>query len=114
MALTVKDVEEFQAYLRGVMDRADHHAGAVKEIALALAGAIIWRKDGDSPIKVMIHNGETKNVLWAQIGGSRYAFSYDHSTGQIEMRQGTTQGQTLHTFSNATPLSYIYQIFESL
>ncbi|WP_355508252.1 hypothetical protein [Xanthomonas cannabis] len=26
------------------MERADHHAGSIKEIALALTGAIIWRK----------------------------------------------------------------------
>lgn len=114
MALTVNDVEELQAYLCGVMERADHHAGAVKEVALALTGAIIWRKDDDGPIKVMAQNGETKNVLWVHVGGSRYAFSYNHATGQIELRQGTTQGPTLHSFSNATPLSEIFQIFEAL
>lgn len=114
MALTVKDVEELQAYLCGVMERADHHAGAVKEIALALTGAIIWRKDDDAQIKVMAQNGETKNVLWVHIGGARYAFSYNHGTSQIEMRKGTTQGATLHTFSNATSLSDLYRIFEKL
>lgn len=114
MALTVKDVEELQAYLRGVMERADHHAGSVKEIALALTGAIIWRKDDAGQIEVMVQSGEVKNVLWVHIGGTRYAFSYKHATGKIEMRQGTTKGRTLHTFSNATPLSDLYNIFEAL
>ena len=114
MALTVKDVEELQAYLRGVMERADHHAGSVKEIVLALTGAIIWRKDDTGQIKVMVQSGETKNVLWVHIGGTRYAFSYNHATGEIEMRQGTTQGATLHTFSNSMPLSQLYGIFEAL
>jgi len=114
MALTVTGVEELRAYINGVMDRADHHAGNVKEIALALTGAILWRKDDDESIRVMAHNGETKNVLWVRIRGQRYAFSYNHSTGEIEMRRGGTQGPTIHTFSNATPLSVVRQIFEAL
>ena len=114
MALTVTEIEGLRAYINGVMERADHHAGAVKEIALALTGAILWRKEDDEPIRVMAHNGDTKNVLWVRIGGSRYAFSYNHSTAQIEMRKGSTQGATLHSFSNATPLSDVYRIFEAL
>ncbi|WP_449405789.1 hypothetical protein [Massilia phosphatilytica] len=38
---------------------AIHHAGKVNEIALALAGAILWRKNDDEPIKVMMREGET-------------------------------------------------------
>lgn len=114
MALAVTGVDELREYLCGVMARADHHAGNVKEIALALAGAILWRKDDDKPIKVMAHAGETKNVLWVHIGGQRYAFSYNHTTGEIEMREGNTQGPTLHSFTNATPLSSVMAIFKAL
>ena len=114
MPMTVTEIEELRAYLNGVMNRAEHHAGAVNEIALALAGAILWRKDDDQPIKVMAHQGETKNVLWVHIGGQRYAFSYNHDAGQIEMRVGTTQGPTLHTFTNATPLADLHQAFAAL
>jgi hypothetical protein len=59
-------------------------------------------------------NGETKNVLWVRIEGERYAFSYNHSARMIEMRRGGTHGETLHTFSNATPLTQVYQIFAAL
>ncbi len=114
MALTVTEIEDLRSYLNGVMERAKHHAGQVNEIALALTGAILWRKEDDEPIKVMAHNGETKNVLWVRMGGSRYAFSYNHDSGQIEMRKGSTQGSTLHTFSNSTPLSEVHRIFGSL
>ena len=96
------------------MDRTEHHLGKVNEIALALAGAIIWRKDNDESIKVMAHGSEAKNVLWVRIGGERYAFSYDHDAGQIEMRRGGTQGPTLHRFPNSTPLSAVTQIFKAL
>ena len=114
MALTVTEIEDLRAYLNGVMNRADHHAGAVNEIALALAGAILWRKNDEEPIKVMAHNGETKNVLWFRVGTERYAFSYNHAAGCIEMRKGGTQGPTLHTFTNATPLAQVRQIFAAL
>lgn len=114
MALTVTEVEELRQYLCGVMARADHHAGNVKEIALALAGAILWRKDDDKAIKVMAHGGNTKNVLWVYISGQRYAFSYNHDTGEIEMRKENTHGPTLHTFTNATPLSSVMAIFKAL
>jgi hypothetical protein len=113
MALTVTDISTLQDYIRGVMGRADHHAGGVNEIALALAGAIIWRKD-DEPIKVMVQDGDTKNVLWVRIGGNRYAFSYNHSAGTIELREGSTRGAVLHSFSNSTPLSAVKQIFSNL
>ena len=114
MALTVTEIEELRAYINGVMARADHHAGNVKEIALTLTGAILWRKNDDEPIDVMAHNGETQTVLWVRIGKTRYAFSYNHTSGEIEMRSGGTQGPTIHTFSNTTPLSSIRQIFEAL
>ena len=114
MALTVTEIEDLRAYLNGVMNRADHHAGNVNEIALALVGAILWRKEDDEPIKIMTREGQTGNVLWVKINGKRYVFSYNHTTVQIEMRQGSTQGSTLHVFDNKTPLSSVRTIFEAL
>jgi hypothetical protein len=114
MPLTVTEIEDFRTYVCGVMEKAGHHAENVKEIVLALAGAILWRKNDAEPIRVMAHNGEMKNVLWVRIGPNRYAFSYNHDAGEIEMRLGSTQGQTVHTFSNSTSLSQVRQIFENL
>ena len=114
MTITVTEVEELRQYIDGVMNRADHHASNVRDIVLALVGAITWRKDDEEPIQVMGHNGKMNNVLWVRIGGRRYAFSYNHLSGEIEMRQGSTQGPTLHTFSNATPLATIRTIFAAL
>lgn len=114
MAFTVTEIEELRQYINGVMDRASHHAGRVNDIALALTGAILWRKDDDEPIRVMTKDGETKNVLWVRINGNRYAFSYNHEAGKIEMRKGSVQGAVLHSFSNTTLLSKVKQIFEDL
>jgi hypothetical protein len=114
MALSVTDVELLRGYINGVMARADHHAGNVKEIALALTGAIVWRKDDGIAIKVMTRDGETKNVLWVMVNGKWYTFVYNHSTGEIDMRENSTQGTTLHSFSNSTPLADVYSIFQAL
>jgi hypothetical protein len=95
------------------MERADHHAGSVNEIALAIAGAIVWRKDAE-PIKVMAHAGDMKNVLWVKISGQRYAFSYNHQSGAIEIRDGSTHGPVLHSLTNATALSDLRKIFQGL
>ncbi len=113
MALTVNDVDTLSSYISGVMNRADHHAGNVEEITLALAGAIIWRK-GDTNIKVMTRGKDTKNVLWVTINEEKYVFSYNHNNKKIEMRIKNTQGNTIHEFDNSTPLSELVNIFKGL
>jgi hypothetical protein len=96
------------------MEGADHHANEVEQIALALAGAIIWRKDDGKDIEVMQKDGDTKNVLWVSIGGQRYAFSYNHASKAIEMREGNMREPVPYSFSNSMPLSILHQIFAGL
>ena len=44
MPLTVADLDTLEAYLAGLMHRSDHHAQTVGAVALALIGAVLWRK----------------------------------------------------------------------
>jgi Integron cassette protein VCH_CASS1 chain len=53
MPQQVTDVDVLRDCLRGMMDRADHHAQNVNEVALAVAGGVIWRKD-DDPLEVIV------------------------------------------------------------
>lgn len=53
------------------MARADHHANNVDEVALAIAGAVDWREEGE--IEGMTREGDMKNVLWVRINGNLYA-----------------------------------------
>ena len=62
----------------------------------------------------MTREGETTNVLWVHIGGSRYAFSYDHNSASIVLKRGTTHGAVLASFSNATTTPEILAAFEAL
>lgn len=113
MPKVVSDVEILRTYLSGVIDRAEHHAGNVDQVALGLVGAILWQKD-DEPIEVFERQGEMKNVLWVRIRGKRYAFTYNHLTESIEMRCGSTQGHLVESFTNATTLNHIKTVFETL
>ncbi len=114
MPLSVKDVELLKIYIDGVMRRADHHANEVEQIALALTGAILWKKDEGKDIRVMEQAGDTKNVLWVSINGRQYVFAYNHGVKTIEMRVGNMRGDVLHSFSNATPLATLHQVFSQL
>jgi hypothetical protein len=51
MPITANDIEVLHQYAEGVMNRADHHAGQVKGIALALLGGIIWRGEPGSIVQ---------------------------------------------------------------
>lgn len=114
MSQAVSDVDTLRRYIGGVLGRANHHARNVNEIALALVGAIIWRKDAAAELKVMTRDGEMTNVLWVSIGGKRYAFSYNHDAGAIEMKEGTLKGSVLASFSNATSVTDLKAVFERL
>ncbi len=113
MPQQVTDVDVLRDYLRGVVDRADHHAQNINEVALAIAGGVIWRKDND-PLEIMVIKGEMKNVLWFKVNGKRYALSYNHNNGEIELRQGTTQGNVIVSFSNVMSNNTIRTIFSNL
>ena len=54
------------------------------------------------------------NVLWVEIGGSRYAFSYNHEARAIEMRYGSVQGDVVRSFSNQSSSREIREFFASL
>ena len=114
MPLPVDDVSTLQQYLAGVVHRADHHADNVRYVVLPLIGTIILFKSPDYEIKVLAHDGETKNVLWVHIGTSKFAFSYDHHSKSIVMKRGSTQGAVLAHFTNATTVPEILNVFGTL
>jgi hypothetical protein len=113
MPLTVSDLDTLIAYFTGVMDRT-HHAPNVDAIALALLGAVLWKKDDDAPIEVRTYAGSPANVLWVQIAGQRYALAYNHREGCIELRERTTTGGARFSFTNKTPVTEVRRIFEEL
>ena len=112
MPQTINSVDILQQYIEGVMERAEHHANNVDEVCLAIAGAIVWRKEGE--IEVYAKEGEMKNVLWVKINGNRYALSYDHVNPRIVVRERSTQGNLLRVFTNAESAADVKRFFASL
>lgn len=112
MAITIHNIEILRAYLSSVLDRANHHAQNVNQIALAIAGGIIWRTTDN--IRVMSREGEMKNVLWLQVENRTLCFAYNHTTADIEVREGSVQGTVIVSFNNSTPISGIKAFFENL
>lgn len=112
MATTIQNIDILRAYLSGVLDRANHHAQNVNQIALAIAGGIIWRTTDN--IRVMSRDGEMKNVLWLQVGNRTLCFAYKHNSGNIEVREGSIQGTVIASFNNGTPISDVKDFFENL
>lgn len=112
MPLEVASIDMLQEYLCGVLGRADHHAEAVQDIALALVGAVVWRKVGT--LEVRTYAGGPANIIWFHTEKSRYALAFNHDTRQIELRERTQNGKTFHTFTNGTPLSEVREVFVDL
>ena len=94
------------------MERADHHAGNVNEVCLAIAGALIWRKNGD--IQVYEREGNMANALWVNIGEKRYAVSYKHETRKIEVRENSMRGDVLREFDNDDSAADVREFFAVL
>ena len=111
MPVHITGVDELKEYILGVMLRAEHHAQDVDEVCLAIAGAIVWRGER---IDVIQRQGVMGNVLWMYVGENKYAFSFNHNTGQIEVRENNLQGPVMRQFSNATPYSEVKQFFANL
>ena len=112
MPKTVTDVDVLQDYIRGVMDRAEHHADNVDEIMFAIAGAVIWRKNGD--IQVYERDGRMTNALWVDINGQRYALSYNHDARKIEIRKDSMRGDVLGSFDNSNTTGDVRRFFSPL
>lgn len=112
MPVALPDVDLLQAYLTRVLERADHHARGVDQIALALVGAVVWRKAGT--LEVMPTKDGTGNVLWFHVGKSRYALTYNHDAGTIDLKRKSTQGELVASLDNNTSLADLRKLFEGL
>ena len=109
---TIANIDLLRDYLIGVLDRANHHAHNVNEIAIAIVGGIIWRTTDN--IRVLSRKGDMKNVLWLQVDERRLCLVYNHDTLQIDVRESTIQGTTIISFDNSSPIANVKNFFESI
>ena len=113
MAREVTDVDTLQKYFCGVMEKAECHAENVKAIALAILGAVVWRKEGD--IEVREYSGKMTNMLWFRVRDQEYALKYNYEEGKIGFFvRPPTQKTPIKLFDNSTPAMEVYKFFRSL
>ena len=91
MAKTIADMDMFQQYINGVMERAADHAPEVEAVALAVAGAVTWLRQGK--IRVWMRSGKMGNAMWVYIDGTIYFLAYHHTPGR-DCCQAGEQGRT--------------------
>ena len=114
MSKTIRTVDELQDYLAGVAERARHHAPSVDGIILALAGAVVLLKDPESDLEVATYKGHTANALWMLRGRRRLAFSFNHRTGLVDVRENSTRGETCFSFSDRMNYDQLFSSLASL
>lgn len=105
----LESLNHLQLFLKGVIDRADHHAKEVEGVALAVAGGLLAYSDKLEDIKLRT------NILWTSINKQTLVFAYNHSKRTIEIRNRSQRGDVLASFQDATTtLEDVLQFFKSL
>ncbi|MGJ4881517.1 hypothetical protein [Bradyrhizobium sp. SZCCHNPS1003] len=101
-------------YTDGVVGRIEHHAKEVEAAFAAIMGFVLVYSDSGS---MAVREGrvqEIGNMGWAEFGGRRVAFRYEHATRKIEVRDGSVQGPMLADFDNNTELTALLDFFKNL
>ena len=113
MPVPVSNLADLQKYVRGVLAAATHHGQNVDQVVLALAGGVISRQAGLLQVRKAPAKGMGLGLTFSTHKGT-YVLSYNHTSQQIDLKDGTYQGPVLHSFDNSTPLAQIAGIFANL
>lgn len=114
MSRILHSVNDLQEYLTVLNKKAEHHAQSVEAITLMLAGSVVMLKNSGSDIRVLERNGETKNLMWVEINGNKYAFAYNGSNKSVEIRQDNMKGSVLISLNDNMQIREVYSIMKSL
>jgi hypothetical protein len=108
MAIRLTTNAQIDRFIANVITAAHHHGPNVETVVQPLSDAVRRRLNlGVDKIEVYQRLGNIARTCWVTIGGARYAFSYNHAAGQIEMRERTLQGRVLASFNNGTSIRQI-------
>ncbi len=108
MARQLRTNHEIDAYLRLVRRAANHHGHNVEHIIDYIAAEVRRRVNLNSDlIEAYERLGKIGRTCWVTIAGNRYAFSYVHANGQIELREDGIQGRVLACFDNSVSLKIV-------
>jgi hypothetical protein len=63
---------------------------------------------------VRTYAGKMANVMRIRINSKQYTLAYNHTTGEIEVREGKLTGRVLRSFTNANTAREVKDFFGSL
>ncbi len=108
--LTAQGIDQLKTYGQGILARAGHHAMHVRAVVPALIGYSVVYAD-----TVELRGNGTLNVAWLKMpSGRRYAWTYDHPTHKVVVKQGSLSGGMIAAFDDNTPLLTIERVFSNL
>ena len=58
-------------------------------------------------VEVYERNGQIGRTCWVMVWGNRDVFTYNHSSGKIELKAQSLQGALINTFDNHTSIAAI-------
>ncbi|WP_080425345.1 hypothetical protein [Burkholderia ubonensis] len=114
MARNLRTNAYIDKYIDQVIEAANHHAPRVKNVIQPLSDEV--RRNlrlGTDKIEVYERNGKIARTCWVTINGKRKVFTYNYDTGEIDLKAGSLQGQTIHSFDNDSTLGAIGRIIAS-
>ena len=80
------------------------------EVIYTLWGLIVSNAD-EGTIAIRTYKGNPANVLSVNIKGKKYTFTYDHSSGKINILEGNLNGILKAAVSNSNNVANLKAIF---
>lgn len=108
MARKLTTNQEIDAFIAKVIEEAHDHGQNIEHVIHPLSDEVRQRLDLNlDKVEVYERNGNLARTCWVTLQGSRYAFTYNYQTKQIDLRNRSTQGALRFSFENATTLADI-------
>lgn len=108
MARKLTTNQEIDTFIAKVLGEAHHHGGNVEHVIQPLSDevrqSLNLKRD---TVEVYERNGNLARTCWVTLNGSRYVFTYNYKTQQIDLRDHSIQGALRFSFDNATPFTDI-------
>ncbi|OOY11635.1 hypothetical protein BMG00_11040 [Thioclava marina] len=105
MARKLTTNQEIDAFIAKVIGEARHHGGNVEHVIQPLSDEVRQRLNLKfDKVEVYERNGNLARTCWVTLQGSRYVFTYNYKTQQIDLRSHSIQGAWRFSFDNSTPL----------
>ncbi|PCD78141.1 hypothetical protein [Pseudothioclava arenosa] len=104
MARKLTTNQEIDAFIAKVIGEAHHHGGNVEHVIQPLSDEVRQRLNLKlDKVEVYERNGNLARTCWVTLQGSRYVFTYNYKTKQIDLRDHSIHGAWRFSFDNATP-----------